>query len=78
MNLYLIVWTMQDWDSPEWTHIVSDKTYLSTSDEEKIIVEFMKENHEYTRKETLEILQDFWSNKVEVDGYKIKLEEETV
>lgn len=76
MNLFLIVWEMQDWDSPEWTHIVSEKPYLSTSDEEKIIIDFMKENHEYSKEETLAILLDFWSNKVDkVDGHEITVED---
>lgn len=79
MNLFLIVWEYKNQEQDcDWTHVVSDKPYLSTSDEEKIIIEFMKDNFEYSKKETLDSLYDFWSNKIDVvDGYKIEVVEKT-
>ena len=71
MNLFLIVWTADDQEC-EWTHYIGSEAYLDSEREREIIVEFMKENFEYEKAETLEILQDVWSNKVDmVDNHPI-------
>lgn len=74
MNLFLIVWVIDS--EPNWTHVISDKPYLSDSEEKNIIVKFMVDWHGYTKNEVLEVLDDYWSNKVSlVDGYEIKVTE---
>lgn len=69
--LHLIVWQYDDPDREcEWTHVVTESTYLSSDQERKIIEEFMRDNMEQEPDEY--DISDSWSNRIDmVDGYKI-------
>lgn len=80
MNLHLLVWEYDDLNAEcDWTHIVTDKDYLSTDDELKIIAKHLQANQfADSYEEAIESITNHWSEKVNmVQGYEIKLERST-
>ena len=73
MKLFLLTWEFEQYDREcEWTHVVL-KEYPSPEQIDKIIADFMLENHEESP-EDYEI-ENYWCNTVEmVDGYRIRVE----
>ena len=72
MKLFLLVWEFEQIDREcEWTHFVS-KEYPTPLEINKIIRDFMRDNHEETPQDY--DIQNHWCSSIEtVDGYKVTL-----
>ena len=72
--LHVIVWQYNQ-DETEWTHIVSERKYLTIQETREAIDRFMTEVMEMEPEDY--DLGNYWESRIEaVDGYEIKLEKE--